>query len=109
MIETIRYGFIGCGMMGQEHLRNLALVPGSVVTRVFEPDDGMAARFEARPQGDEHGGLARAFAAFEADQRTAAQGMRRDRIHPACAYFTSMVPAAPTASGSPTRPNRRSC
>ncbi len=44
MIETIRYGFIGCGMMGQEHLRNLALVPGSVVTRIFEPDDGMAAR-----------------------------------------------------------------
>jgi predicted dehydrogenase len=41
---TLRYGFIGCGMMGQEHLRNLALVPGSVVTRIFEPDDEMAAR-----------------------------------------------------------------
>ena len=40
----LRYGFIGCGMMGQEHLRNLALVPGSVVTRIFEPDDGMAQR-----------------------------------------------------------------
>jgi myo-inositol 2-dehydrogenase / D-chiro-inositol 1-dehydrogenase len=48
---TLRYGFIGCGMMGQEHLRNLALVPGSVVTRVFEPDDGMAARsLELAPQ-----------------------------------------------------------
>lgn len=41
-MDTIRYGFIGCGMMGQEHLRNLALVEGSVVSRLFEPDDVMA-------------------------------------------------------------------
>ncbi|MFM1856132.1 MAG: hypothetical protein RLZ83_1441 [Pseudomonadota bacterium] len=51
MIDTIRYGFIGCGMMGQEHLRNLALVSGSVVTRIFEPDDGMAARSLALAPG----------------------------------------------------------
>jgi myo-inositol 2-dehydrogenase / D-chiro-inositol 1-dehydrogenase len=29
-------------MMGQEHLRNIALLPGASVTRIFEPDDGMA-------------------------------------------------------------------
>ena len=38
----VRYGIIGCGMMGQEHLRNIALLPDAVVTRIFEPDDGMA-------------------------------------------------------------------
>jgi predicted dehydrogenase len=43
-MTTLRYGFIGCGMMGQEHLRNIALLPDSLVTRVFEPDDAMADR-----------------------------------------------------------------
>ncbi len=40
--NTVRYGIIGCGMMGQEHLRNIALLPGASVTRIFEPDDAMA-------------------------------------------------------------------
>lgn len=42
MSETVRYGLIGCGMMGQEHLRNIALLPGASVTRIYEPDQGMA-------------------------------------------------------------------
>jgi len=25
-ISNVRYGIIGCGMMGQEHLRNIALL-----------------------------------------------------------------------------------
>ena len=41
--QAVRYGIIGCGMMGQEHLRNIALLPGASVTRIFEPDDTMAA------------------------------------------------------------------
>jgi predicted dehydrogenase len=41
MTQT-RYGFIGCGMMGQEHLRNIALLNHAAVTRIYEPDDGMA-------------------------------------------------------------------
>ena len=36
-----RYGIIGCGMMGQEHLRNLALLPDVAVAVVFEPDADM--------------------------------------------------------------------
>jgi myo-inositol 2-dehydrogenase/D-chiro-inositol 1-dehydrogenase len=40
--ESVRYGLIGCGMMGQEHLRNIALLPGASVTRIFEPDQAMA-------------------------------------------------------------------
>jgi myo-inositol 2-dehydrogenase / D-chiro-inositol 1-dehydrogenase len=43
-VKTIRYGVIGCGMMGQEHLRNIALLPGAEVAAIFEPDAGMAAR-----------------------------------------------------------------
>lgn len=35
---TTRYGLIGCGMMGQEHLRNIALLPGVEVAVIFEPD-----------------------------------------------------------------------
>ena len=39
----LQYGIIGCGMMGQEHLRNIALLPGAQVTRIFEPDADMLA------------------------------------------------------------------
>jgi predicted dehydrogenase len=42
--STVRYGFIGCGMMGHEHLRNLALIDGAQAHAIFEPDDGMAAQ-----------------------------------------------------------------
>ena len=39
---SVRYGIIGCGMMGQEHLRNIALIPNARVTCIFEPDEFMA-------------------------------------------------------------------
>ncbi len=41
---TLRYGVIGAGMMGQEHIRNLALVEDTQVVALFEPDTGMAAQ-----------------------------------------------------------------
>ena len=41
MLKPLRYGFIGCGMMGQEHLRNLAIIEGTEVTAIYEPDSGM--------------------------------------------------------------------
>jgi myo-inositol 2-dehydrogenase / D-chiro-inositol 1-dehydrogenase len=37
---TLRYGLIGAGMMGREHVRNLALIPGAVVTAISDPDAG---------------------------------------------------------------------
>ncbi|EYD72677.1 Gfo/Idh/MocA family protein [Limimaricola hongkongensis] len=40
-MTTTRYGIIGCGMMGQEHLRNIALLDGAEVAAIFEPDAGM--------------------------------------------------------------------
>lgn len=37
MAKRVNYGLIGCGMMGEEHLRNLALVPGARVSVVYDP------------------------------------------------------------------------
>lgn len=41
MTKTTNYGIIGCGMMGNEHMRNIALLPDAKVAVVFEPDAGM--------------------------------------------------------------------
>lgn len=41
MSEATYYGIIGCGMMGNEHLRNIALLPDAEVSVIFEPDAGM--------------------------------------------------------------------
>ncbi len=42
-VTVVSYGIIGCGMMGQEHLRNIALLPGARVAAIVEPDAAMAA------------------------------------------------------------------
>jgi myo-inositol 2-dehydrogenase/D-chiro-inositol 1-dehydrogenase len=39
--NQIRYGLIGCGMMGQEHLHNIALLSGVEVAVICEPDAAM--------------------------------------------------------------------
>jgi len=46
-----RYGIIGCGMMGQEHIRNIALLNGTEVSAFVEPDPGMAASTQALAPG----------------------------------------------------------
>ena len=40
---TVRYGIIGCGMMGREHLANIALTGRATARAIFEPDPDMAA------------------------------------------------------------------
>lgn len=52
--QSIGYGIVGCGMMGREHIRNIALLPDAHVAAIFEPDAGMLAAAlalapEARP------------------------------------------------------------
>ncbi len=37
MGEQVRYGLVGTGMMGVEHLQNLAITPGAVVTAIADP------------------------------------------------------------------------
>ena len=43
MTSTIRYGLIGSGMMGREHIRNLRLIPGSVVAAISDPEESSRA------------------------------------------------------------------
>ncbi|MEO3998350.1 Gfo/Idh/MocA family oxidoreductase [Mesorhizobium sp. CAU 1732] len=42
MDKPVSYGVIGCGMMGQEHVRNIALLGDAQVMSIFEPDPAMA-------------------------------------------------------------------
>lgn len=53
---TLRYGLIGAGMMGQEHIRNIALLEAAEITAIADPDDAM----RATAQGLQ-GGTARTF------------------------------------------------
>jgi predicted dehydrogenase len=47
----MRYGIVGTGMMGLEHIFNINALPGAVVTAVADPDDGSrAAGLEAAQQ-----------------------------------------------------------
>ncbi len=52
-MQVINYGIIGCGMMGQEHLRNIALLKGARVAATYEPDDIMAQAAKAIAPGAE--------------------------------------------------------
>lgn len=38
-VEQVRYGLVGTGMMGVEHLANLAVTPGAVVTAIADPTE----------------------------------------------------------------------
>ena len=40
MADALRYGIIGSGMMGIEHLLNLAHVDGAEVTAIADPHQG---------------------------------------------------------------------
>jgi myo-inositol 2-dehydrogenase / D-chiro-inositol 1-dehydrogenase len=66
MTTPLRYGIIGAGMMAREHVRNLALIPGSMVTALSDPDLGsqqscaaeVAARLNGAPKiYDDHNAL----------------------------------------------------
>lgn len=51
---TVRYGLIGSGMMGQEHIRNIHLLDDAVVTAIADPDEGMRNRAVATSKGSAH-------------------------------------------------------
>ncbi len=46
MSDTRTYAIIGCGMMGREHMRNLALIEGAELVAVADPDAGSRAGAE---------------------------------------------------------------
>lgn len=37
MVDTIRYGIVGTGMMGVEHIRNILIQPGATITAIADP------------------------------------------------------------------------
>ena len=41
---TIRYGLVGAGMMGQEHISNIKLLPDTEIAAIVEPDPAMRQR-----------------------------------------------------------------
>jgi predicted dehydrogenase len=62
-MKTMRYGIIGCGMMGKEHLRNIALLDDAEVVAIFEPDAGMrAGAMELAPKAQMVGSIAEVLA-----------------------------------------------
>ena len=41
MSKALRYGILGCGMMGREHIRNIDLIEGASVAAIADPDQEM--------------------------------------------------------------------
>jgi len=50
--DVLRFGIIGTGMMGCEHIRNLKLVPGVAVAAIADPDAGSRAWGRLAAGGD---------------------------------------------------------
>ncbi len=57
-MDTIRYGIIGCGSMGREHIENLRAMGGAVVTAISDPNaasrDHASALLDGQPKLFEH-------------------------------------------------------
>ena len=52
-MTKVRYGIIGCGMMAGEHIRNIALIEGAVVTATYDPVRELAEQAAALAGGAE--------------------------------------------------------
>ena len=50
----MRYAIIGSGMMGQEHIENINLLPDSSVVALADPDEGMRSQAAGRCGPDVH-------------------------------------------------------
>jgi predicted dehydrogenase len=51
-MDKIRYGIIGCGSMGREHIENIRAMGGAVVTAIADPDAGSRAQAAALLEGE---------------------------------------------------------
>lgn len=69
MVEQVRYGLVGTGMMGLEHLSNLAITPGAVVTAIADPTESSLG-WAKSALGDRAEGVA----AFDSAEALAASG-----------------------------------
>jgi predicted dehydrogenase len=51
-MDKIRYGIIGCGSMGREHIENLRALGGTQVTAIADPDAGSREQARALLEGN---------------------------------------------------------
>jgi len=51
-MNTIRYGIIGSGMMGHEHIRYINMIEGAGIDAIADPDPGMRSSAAAAVDGD---------------------------------------------------------
>lgn len=57
-MKELNYGLLGCGMMGQEHIRNIQLLDNCRVSAIYEPDDRMRqASAQLAPEAHFHDSL----------------------------------------------------
>lgn len=70
MSQTVRYGLVGTGMMGVEHIQNLAITPGAVVTALADPVE-ISLGWAKAALGDKADGVA----AFGTSAELAASGL----------------------------------
>ena len=58
MVQKIRYGVVGCGSMGREHIENIKALPGTSVTAIADPHQESLslarALLETQPEDFEH-------------------------------------------------------
>lgn len=47
MIKSVKYALLGCGMMGLEHVKNIALIEGAEVVAIVEPNLEMRTQAQA--------------------------------------------------------------
>lgn len=76
MTDTVRYGIVGAGLMAREHIRNLAVTPGAVITALADPIEiSLAASREALEAGGNCGTGAAHVASFADSQALAVSGL----------------------------------
>jgi myo-inositol 2-dehydrogenase/D-chiro-inositol 1-dehydrogenase len=68
--EQVRYGLVGAGMMGVEHINNLKITPGAVVTALADPT-GTSLGWAREALGE----AGESVAAFDGAQALAASGL----------------------------------
>ncbi len=81
-MNTIRWGIIGCGSMGREHILNLAALGGAEVTAIADPDAN------SRAQADATAHAARFTPAMFDDHRALLDSGRCDAVIVASPNFT---------------------
>ena len=52
MPQIIRYGIIGCGSMGREHIENIKALEGTEITAIADPDPACPIRHGGRCDPD---------------------------------------------------------